>query len=333
MLRRLRSTCRVILAVALLLAVASCTDRGEVRRAAGTLLPASAYQKLSGGKLYLLLGQPSSGNVWRVDISTKRDRQITHNPQGFGVSWISGSSAGVVLADARRGVDELAELHGDTVVPRPEGHTVTPAINEDGQIAFVQIPDIVNKSEPQNYRIAITSDNGIQPHSIYGQPLPLAALAWGPDRKLAFISIPEGMQPRVPPELLVLDADGQVSQRLHPRVTALSAPVWSPAAPAIAVNGSNGSSEVIFRDLREIALPAGWLAGCWNPQGTVLLLTKNDRIGLWRPTRPKGFQELGRVRTGPVTGCSWVPESRSERVMQPWPSASAGLISPVGHTR
>lgn len=297
---------RAALGVVLTLAVGSCTGGGEVNSKRDALLPSSAYRMLASGQLYLLLGQPSSGNVWRVDISDRRDRRVTGNPQGYGVSWISGSSAGVVLADARSGVDELAELDGDRVVARPEGHTVTPAINDAGKVAFIQIPDVVNRVGEQTYRVAIAAADGKPARTIYGQSLPLAALAWGPYDELAVISAPGGAQPGITSELLVLSGDGEVRRRLHPGIGPISAPVWSRTAPAIAVNGYGGRSEIITPDGRERELPIGWTAGCWNPDGRHLLLLNGDRLALWSPARPDTVTTLGNLSTGPATGCAWV---------------------------
>lgn len=282
------------------------------------------------GSLYLLVGPPGSGNVWRLDLAAKSARQLTHNNNQDGVSWIAASPAGLVLADAATGVDVVSVYKGNKSQPLA-GHGGTPAISPSGQVAFIEVPDVVGNTGPQQWRIAVVTAPGQTPETYYEQPGPdMGALAWGPQNQLAVISAPgpradptTSAEPNVAnsaspagspaaasaaPAVLILDAHGKIESRITPSFAAIGFLAWSPAAPALAVGGITGQSELVdVSNGHTTALPAGWTPECWSPDGQSLVVTRGNDLGVVRIASPHSVHTVETMTPdAPVTGCSWL---------------------------
>src|SRR5579859_7379916 len=114
----------------------------------GPPVPAPTLRRLPAGIFYVLAGRPNiySANIWEITRSGQQV-QLTHNRVGYGVSWFSASRAGVVMADASNGADELARLTAHGAQWLPAGHTrqpeiggQTPQIADDGEITYIVPP-------------------------------------------------------------------------------------------------------------------------------------------------------------------------------------------------
>ncbi len=112
---------RVLAIVSVLITAGVVDCSGSASRTGVELpLPLKTLHRLPAGVFYLLAGRPNaySANIWEL-TSSGQEVQLTHNRVGFGISWLSASRAGVVMADASNGVDELARLtaHGAQWLP------------------------------------------------------------------------------------------------------------------------------------------------------------------------------------------------------------------------
>jgi hypothetical protein len=305
-----RRAISTLLCIATLITVSACDDISTKGQAANPPFPSNAYDKLHDGTLYLLVGDPGSGNLWQIDISTHIARKVTNNRSSYGVSWISASPAGVVMADASKGVDELATLQAGVVKTLPEGHVFTPAISQDGNIAYIQIPDTVNHIGPDTWRLTLRPTSGHSDQILYQQAAPeLGSLAWGANGQVATVSAPGHTYGKNTPELLVIDPTGKIAHRLRPDIGDLGIIAWTANAPGIAVTGIAGTSEIITIDGKETKLPNGWAPGCWSPDGTALLVIRNKELGLWHSATPTQVDDLGAMSAGTVQQCSWLSKA------------------------
>jgi len=135
---RQRSVVTMAAACAGLVVLTACSPGGVSARPASRQLPARANAALGTGTLYLLLGDVAiSANLWRIDLDTGRVRQLTFNRPQYGVSNFSASPAGLVLGDARSGVDstEIMVRGGPQLLSGGVGDS--PKISEAGQIVDV----------------------------------------------------------------------------------------------------------------------------------------------------------------------------------------------------
>src|ERR1019366_7368541 len=92
--------------------------------------PTAIFEKLKSGTLYLILGDPGSGVVWRVDLASGRSDQLTHPEPQYGASTLSASPAGLVLADASSGIDVVSVYRAGKSIDLA-GHGGTPAISPE----------------------------------------------------------------------------------------------------------------------------------------------------------------------------------------------------------
>jgi hypothetical protein len=296
-------------AVAVLAMTSSCSSVGRQARPDGPL-PDSAYSSMGTGTVYLLVGKPGSGNVWQIDLKTRHSQQITHNPSEYGVSWISASVAGLALADARSGIDNIS-IYRDHQSRDLAGHGGTPAISATGLVAYVEVPNVVSHNGPQSWRIGTTaSAGGGQTRVLYQQDQPdLGVLAYGPNGDLAVISGPGPHAGQATtPQVVVLGSDGTVKNRIDPKMGDIGFLAWNDKAKRIAVGSLSGHEELIDPTSgAETALPTNWTPQCWGPDGQDLLVTQQDRLGIWRASNPGQIINLGTLSGNePLTGCSWL---------------------------
>lgn len=277
----------------------------------GTTTPTALFEKLKSGTLYVILGDPGSGAVWRVDLASGRSDQLTHPEPQYGASSLSASRAGLVLADASSGIDVVSVYRAGKSIDLA-GHGGPPVISPDGTVAYVQIPDFVNGTGPQSWRIAVMPVAGGQAHTLYEQSGPdlqavdLSSLAWGPGGRLAAVSAGGPRNGLGTPEVLILNGNGQVETRVRPMVGEVGQVVWNPNAPGVAVAGWSGKNELIGVNGQETALLSDWTPMCWSPSGADLLVTHGLSVGVWHATTPGQVEELGSMPSTMMVGdCSW----------------------------
>lgn len=304
---------RLCFAVLGVLAVTACGGSAGTHVTVGglgTAAPSTAapltsadIRQLGEGALYVVAGpNPMSGNVWWLDPSSGAATQLTHNQPTFGISSVSASEAGLVVSDARSGIDELGIVEEDGVRLLVDGHVVTPAIDDHGRIATVRPPEIVKPDGDRFFHLELKENADTAGRTVYRQQTPdMGGAAWGPGGRLAVGS--SGFPKPSRAEVLIFDSRGRLEKRLGAGLQQLGAPVWGERAPGIAVRDEK---KAVIVDLagRRTPLPTGWAPICWSPNGSSLLLTQGNQIALW------AGGQLGRpIKTQSGTGifeCSWI---------------------------
>lgn len=288
-------------AVAAMLLVASCSGSpsAQHRRASSKAAAVSVYRALGSGTLYLLSGDPALGQVLEMQVRARKTRGLTS-----GMSWISASSRGLVLADDRSGEGVFAVYHDGRVIDQPAGHVVTAAINDTGAVAYAEIP---YSGGP--WRLIVQPPESGHGTLLYRQALDIGDFVWGPDHQLAMVSgITNGT-----PAVIVLSSAGKVEANLTAGLAGGITIAWGVRAPGIAVGEYNRNTDTFVRGQffrlsgTHQPLPAGWAPGCWNPAGTRLLMFANDgtRWGLWNPSEPAVVDDL-HVSTQRIVQCVWL---------------------------
>lgn len=277
-------------------------------------VPPATLKRLPAGVFYMLAGRPNmySANIWEV-TSTAGEVQLTHNRASFGVSWFSASRAGIVMADASNGADELAKLtaHGPQWLPvgharQPEIGGQAPAIAPDGEITYVVPP--ANYGPAHNYfAVWVTSSFSERGRIIYKQPDTVVGESFGPQDQIAVMN-----RPYFPPihgkhaHLLIISPDGKVKV-LYTPFWSLAEVVWQPNAIALAVASVAHQTELIYRGGRRQMLPRGWLPLSWSPAGSQLLVQHGALLGLWSPSASNRVDVLGKTsRHFTVLNVDWL---------------------------
>jgi hypothetical protein len=231
---------------------------------------------LTGQTLYLLVGPAAfSANVWRVPLAGGSPSQITHNREQFGVSWLSASPAGVVVADARTGIDNLGVLKANTVSLLPDGHVGGPAISDTGQIAYVRPPEVVNPTGPAFFTLEVKPSLDRQSAVLYEQRAPaLGNPVWIANGAIAVSSgepAPAG-RPASSGDVLILDGNGRVLARWTLRgIAAPFALVGRQSARSIAAVGFDNTALLLDPATgAQSPLPGHWRPLCWSPDGMTL---------------------------------------------------------------
>lgn len=296
-------------------ALIGCSGHAEVGRtapasavgpAAGTPgpIPAATIRHLPRGVFYLLAGRRiSNTNVWQIGPGG-RETQLTHNPQGFGISAFAASRAGIILADARYGIDDLARWtrHGASWL-RPRHarkgfiHGSVPDIGNDGRITYETMP--VGVTKVQEFTIwARRSFTGGQ-KAVYKRRADPGNPVLGPRDQIAIVGV--GRK-----KVIIVSRRGKV-RKLRTGFSLGYPPVWGERAPAIAVNFENHPAELFFPGGRREQLPGGWHLLAWSPAGSRLLMQSGTSLGIWSMSAPHQVAVIGKISRGfQIVQTSWL---------------------------
>jgi hypothetical protein len=316
--------CAAVVAVGAIVSIlAACGGGGKValtarnrpHQAAGSSLPlpVATARRLPPGVFYLLSGpNPLSGNLWEVS-SSGHEIQLTYNRANFGISSFGATRAGIVMADASSGVDELVQLTSHGIVPLPGNHVASPVVNDDGEIAAVRPPG--NIGPKVYFDLVIKKSFNARPHTIYRQHASLGGLAWGPGGSVGVLSSSHPPGTRGPDSsLLIVDHSGS-AHRLSTDFTQLSEVVWGERAPAVAVAHWNGAGEVVFLNGTRKRLPSGWWPVAWNATGTQLLVRTTGNpgtLGVWSLKNPAQVTRIGDMNQHMmITEAAWLRSKAS----------------------
>lgn len=307
---RRRSGVIVAVACAALAGLAACSPGDAPGRPAGQrVLPAGSAAAMGPGTLYLLLGDVAiSANLWQMDLDTGRVKQMTSNPPEHGVSNFSASTAGLVLGDARSGVDDAEVMVRGKPRLLSGGVGDSPQINAAGQIVDVAFAEQSVKHGPWSRdRLLYWTSPWSSYRTIYQvPPANLASLAWNPAGTL--ILAVDGPADETYTRLFAVDTHGRIVQRFLTVPGFPDGSAWGRYGLAVGYQTEH-PSVVIGMSGRVLArLPSGWIPGCWNPAGMRLLVTSRDRgrIGIWDSARPGRVRDLGRLPGGALQECSWI---------------------------
>jgi hypothetical protein len=266
--------------------------------AGGEPLPAATMRRLPAGVFYLLAGPaPASLNVWEVTAATGA-RQLTHNPLGYGISSFAASAAGIILADARHGADNLARwgTHG-AVWLHPAGqpqaliHGEGPGISDSGDIAYETPP------APGDKYFQVWVQHGFtgRPRVVYRHRFDIGGPEFGPRGQIV-VSGPVGpwLSGHKPQEVLL--SPSRKPRILKTGFSQLGYPTaWAPHAPALAVASWQHTAKVFYPSGRQAPLPPGWQPLTWDSNGTQLLMRSHSLLGTWSPKQPHSVTVIGSI--------------------------------------
>jgi hypothetical protein len=295
------------LACTALAVLAACSSDGSAARPVlRPVLPAGATAVLGKGTLYLLLGNEAiSANLWRVDLGSGLVRQLTFNPPQYGVSNFSASTAGLVLGNARSGVDEADIMVAGKPQPLSGGVGDSPQINSAGQIVDVAFAEQGVRHGPWSRdRLLYWANPAARYRTIYqAKPSSLVDLGWNPTGTMILAA--EG--PDAYSRLFAVNARGQIVSQF---VTVPGFPHgWAWGRYGLAVGYQSAAPTVVIGMSGRVRakLPDNWIPACWDPSGTMLLVTSPDRerIGIWSPASPGHVRDLGRLPASALQECSW----------------------------
>jgi hypothetical protein len=303
------------LLVLLMAGSAGCSgSRSAHQGGPGVPVPAATVHRLPAGVFYLLAGAPNiySANVWEITPSGHQI-QLTHNRAGFGVSWFSASRAGIVMADASGGADELARLTARGPQWLPAGHAgqpqiggSAPQITGNGEITYV-VPPANHGPAHNDNAIWVTPSFAAPGHIIYKQRSDLGGEAFGPRGQIAVLNRPgDPPYPGKHAHLLVISPAGPVRTVPTP-FWSLATVIWQPDAAAMAVSSVTNRTELIYPGRRTRLLPRGWQPLTWNPAGNRLLVQHGLLLGLWSAAAPRAIIVLGQTsRHFTVLNVDWL---------------------------
>jgi hypothetical protein len=296
---------------ACLVAVVSCAAAGGPSASRPHALPPGVAGLLGSGTLYLLAGPgPFSANLWRVQLPSGATRELTFNPPEYGVSNFSASAAGLVMGDARTGVDLVDALRHGKLVPMEGGVGDDPQINAAGQVAFLISSGPPNKGVWAENRVALQRSISAPYRTILASTkyAVVAPDSWSPDGQEILIS--ENPENNSFTRMLIVSPDGRVQRTLPILAGDPDNILWGRAGVAIGWTTSSGPNEVISLSGKlAYPIPSGWVPMCWNPAGTELLVGRGSgqhELGLWRLSAPGGVQALGGLRLGGLLQCDWI---------------------------
>jgi hypothetical protein len=276
--------------------------------AAGGPFSPSTLLGLPAGTIYVAAGPSAiSLNLWS-ETRGGASRELTHNPVLYGISNFSASAAGIVMADAISGTDEMERLTSRGAIPISyggQGHGDDPQISSSGEIAFVTIPyGAVN-----HFRIGEKRSFGASPQWKYTAPglTALGSLAWEPNGSIAFIDNPH--EPSVggpPPQLAETSPSGiryLSSTHVDPRYL-----VWGPRQGEFVITTWPGES--LVREVSTgsyVTVAKGWQPLCFNPSGTSMLAVDGRRVGLIEVNRANRVTPIGvSPADETIQACQWL---------------------------
>jgi hypothetical protein len=232
---------------------------------------------------------------------------------GFGVSWFSASRAGIVMADASNGVDELARLtaRGAQWLPagharQPQIHGQAPQIADDGEITYVVPPANYGPAHNDN-AVWVTPSFSARGRIVYKQADDLGGEGFGPRGQIAVMD-----RPYDPPlrgkhaHILIISPSGKVRIVFTP-FWQLAGVTWQPNAIALAITSVTRRTELIFQDGKRGMLRRGWQPLSWSPAGNELLVQHGVLLGLWSAGTPQDIAVLGKAsRQFTILNVDWL---------------------------
>jgi hypothetical protein len=264
---------------------------------------AATVRHLPSGAFYLLAGRDlATLNVWEITPGGQQ-KQLTHNKRGYGIDALAASPAGILLADAANGVDDLAmwTSHGPSWLHAPNDPRLlirgsSPDIRGNGTIGYVTPPAKSGTGGSSYFAIWTQRSVNGRADLVYRQGRPLAGPAFGPGGQIAI----EGWtgQPGQLKPTVIIYRNGR-SRTLQTGVSAIPSLVaWGEHAPALAIAFPAHQAELLFTDGRRQSLPSGWQPIAWNPSGSELLMQSATALGVWSPRTPDRVVNLGLLTPG-----------------------------------
>jgi len=274
-------------------------------------LAAATVRHLPPGVFYLMAGPSElSYAVWKVSAAGGQHLIQPSGPgRADGVREFSAARAGIVASVARTGIDYLARLtrHGPYWLPhgKPALRGFGPQVTGSGELIYYTPP-----ASHGDWAIWAQRSFYAPPRRIYRQRGTIGSVAIGPRGQIATWRSTYSSSPRHPPPVLIISKNGQVT-RLRTGYPNIGNLVWGRRAPAIAVQGTNLSVELLFTDGKRLALPRGWYPYTFSPSGgTLLLLGPGPALGLWSLRAPSRVHLIGKITPHVEIGqVSWLSKA------------------------
>lgn len=292
--------------MALVTAAGGCDSSGpRARRLSETPKPCPRGGAATLGEVLVMAADdPFNADLYKVCLSNLESTRVT---DGARISTVDASGRTVVVADARRGADQVELLVEEQLHDVPglgDRAGFSPAVSEDGLLAYIRALNRSRvKGEPRRYVVEVWDPEKRAPTVIYSSRRPLASPAWGPDTQLAVLT---GRRREDRWQISVLD----VAKRGHRR--SLPCPVRSP----VGIVWGNTSRAAVVAKARSgaiIHLTSGktteldkWVPLDWSPDGKALLATDRTRrrLVVVGPTG-KDLQVLGNPALGRIFDAAW----------------------------
>jgi hypothetical protein len=226
-------------------------------------------------------------------------RELTRNPEHFGISNFDASVAGVVVADpVGGGVDQLAKLiAGGSTMPLNSGnggHALAGAISGSGRIAFLTAP-----YKGSTWRIGLKDSFSAVPTWIYASASKSLSgpsqPSFGPGSLLAIVDPSQGSDP--PPRVLTRGSNGW--RPVRSSVVNANSIVMSPRGNA-ALLTTNGNRSCVLNTVTGTVLwlPRGWFGMAWSPNGVQIIAAKGSELGLAQGSDPGAVDLIGKFEAG-----------------------------------
>jgi hypothetical protein len=224
-------------------------------------------------------------------------RELTHNPEHFGISDFDASPAGIVVADpVGGGVDQLARLiAGGSTMPLNSGnggHALAAAISGTGTIAFLTAP---YRGSP--WRIGLKVSFSAVPTWIYASTSASGPSqpSFGPGLLLAVVDPTQGSNP--PPKVLI--RGGKRWRQVRTSVVNGNSIVMSPRGNETLLT-TNGNRSCVLNAVTGTVhwLPRGWFGMAWSPNGRQIIAAKGSELGLAQASDPGAMDSIGNFESG-----------------------------------
>jgi hypothetical protein len=270
------------------------TPAGKTAASAPGPMPTATIRHLPPGVFYLLAGRRlATLQVWQIGPGG-RETQLTHNPPGFAISALAASRAGIILADARYGVDDLARWtrHGASWIRPPHTpgsfiHGEAPDIRDDGQIVYETPPAGRGAKGNQDFAIWVRRSFTGSQRIVYQRRAEPGNPVFGPHGEIAIV------RHRV---AVIISSTGKMRTLHFGAELGFYVPVWRDSAPALAVNfAGHTAAEFFFPSGRREQLPGGWHPLAWSPAGGELLMQSVTSLGIWSVSVPRQVAVIGKI--------------------------------------
>lgn len=249
---------------------------------------------LPTGTFYLLAGPKSgwSNNVWQVTGSGGKQAELTHTRPNYGIDALAGSHAGIAVANASTGTDEVDRLTKHGMIPMPGGHGDPWVVTAAGAVYLVSF-------DQDGSRLEVDKTFTSKPSLMFQQKDTIGAVAQGPGSRIVFQSFPVTLVGHHGPIYEVREMLGRRRWRaLDAHIPDPQVPIWSPNAIGLSINSRKMASVrgiVLEHGDHYRRMPLGWRSLAWSPNGRLLLLQKGQLLGLWNPLTHNAVRIVART--------------------------------------
>jgi hypothetical protein len=253
----------------------------------------SATSPSAGGTVYLMAGDASAADLYRVDLQTLGSKRLTKDAR---ISSLAARAGLIVVSDARHGIDYIEQYANGHLTAIPglgKRHGFTPDVSADGRtFSFVELG---GHGQDINFSVKLYDAGSQLVSNVITSKTSLQLTAFGPN---GTINVTRGQGANE--ELVQLWPKRKM---LAPTPGAVML-VWG-VGPYAAWSDGNSKTSLVDPATGKVLEVSGWSPLCWSPSGTDLLVTDGHRLGLISSPDLTRVHVLGNSPVGPVWGCGW----------------------------